>query len=371
LKVLHIINYLGRGGAEKLLVNILPVYKSLGHEVAVLQLSDAQAEPSYLKALTDQGIECLSLGTGSVYSPKHIASLIRFLRNRRFDVVHAHLFPSLYWTAIASKFIGYKPALVFTEHNTQNKRARRAYLRPIEKWMYSHFNRIVAITPKVKSFLEGRVCPVEQITVIRNGVDIDSFQNAETYPKSFWTKEFDLPPNAITLMMTARIQYPKDHRTLIDALKFLPSHFYLFIAGDGPDRAATERYADENHLHNNVFFLGFRNDIPRLMKSVDINILSSAYEGMSGVALEALAAGKPFLGSDVPGINDVVPTAEMLFPAGEAKVLSEKIALVSALNEAQHSALIATGLAHASRNSLMQMARNHVDLYTELLSYKR
>ena len=368
LKVLHVINYLGRGGAEKLLVNILPVYKKLGLEITVLQLSEHQAEPSHVKALTDQGVECFSLSNASVYSPKHVADLVRFLKNRKFDIIHAHLFPSLYWTALASKFIADNPVLVYTEHSTQNKRAGKAYLRPIEKWIYGHYDQVVAISSKVRAFLDGRVCRSEQVQIIHNGVDTDAFYKAEKYPESFWEEEYNLPPNAFKLMMTARIQYPKDHKTLIEALSYLPANFCLFIAGDGPDKQAVEEYAHQKGTSDRVFFLGFRSDVPRLMKSVDLNILSSAYEGMSGVTLEGLAAERPFLGSDVPGINDVVPSSAMVFPAGDARILSEKVQQIAEMSPLELSALVKMGVDHASRNSLLQMAKNHIELYKALLS---
>lgn len=368
MKVLHVINYLGRGGAEKLLVNILPVYKRLGLDIAVLQLSARQAEPSHVKALVDQGVECFSLSDASVYSPKHVVGLTRFLKKNKFDIIHAHLFPSLYWTALASKFITGNPVLVYTEHSTQNKRAGKEYLRPLEKRIYAQYDQVVAISSKVKAFLDGRVCRPEQVRIIHNGVDTDAFHKAERYPESFWQEEYNLPANAFKLMMTARIQYPKDHKTVIEALSYLPAHFYLFIAGDGPDKQAIEAYAHEKGINNRVFFLGFRSDVPRLMKSVDLNILSSAYEGMSGVTLEGLAAGRPFLGSDVPGINDVVPSSDMVFPAGDAKTLSAKIQQIAKMDSSELTSLIKTGVDHASRNSLLQMAKNHIELYQALLS---
>lgn len=368
MRVLHVINYLGRGGAEKLLVNILPVYKKLGLEVTVMQLSDRQAEPSHLKSLTDQGIECLHLADLSVYSPVHIFKLAGFLRKRQFQMIHVHLFPSLYWTALAYWLLNYRPILVYTEHSTQNKRAGKTYLRLLEKWIYSHYTQVVAITTKVKSFLEGRVCYPGQITVIHNGVDLDAFQNAQGYSNSFWSTEFDLPSDAVKLLITARIQYPKDHKTLIEAMELLPPHFHLLIAGDGPDKRTIEALAKEKQVSNRVIFLGFRSDIPRLMKSVDINILSSAYEGMSGVTLEGLAAGRPFLGSDVPGINDVVPLPDMLFPVGDASALSRKILTISQMPPPELAALTNAGLAQASKNSLLQMAKNHIRMYEHLLS---
>ncbi|MCE7058627.1 glycosyltransferase [Dyadobacter sp. CY343] len=368
MKVLHLVSKLGKGGAEKLLVDILPVYKEMGIEVDLLLLSEIGSEPAFLTSLRQKGIKIYHLGSDSVYSPLYILRLRNFLSRHKYDIIHTHLFPALYWIALASRISAKKPVLVYTEHSTQNKRANKGYLRWIEKSMYSSLDKIVAVSNNVRDFLVGRVAPPEQVMVITNGVNIDSFSSAPIYDSSYWLKHFNLPEDSIKLMMTARINYPKDHATLVDALALLPENYYLLLVGDGPDRLVIEQLAVSHNLSQRVVFTGFRQDIPSLMKSVDINILSSAYEGMSGVALEGLASGKPFLGTNVPGINDVVPSSEMLFEYRNAKQLAEKILAIGSMDQAAYQRLIDTGVAHAAKNSLREMASKHLKLYSELLA---
>jgi glycosyltransferase involved in cell wall biosynthesis len=78
-------------------------------------------------------------------------------------------------------------------------------------------------------------------------------------------------------------------------------------------------------LEDRVFFLGLRDDVYFLMRSADLNILVSNFEGVSGVVLESLASGKPFCGSNVSGIKEFVPNNEFLFDSNDSKLISEKI----------------------------------------------
>jgi glycosyltransferase involved in cell wall biosynthesis len=368
LKVLHVINNLGKGGAERLLVDALPKYKEQGIEVSLLQLSSKGSEADYIKMLNDHGVICQDLKSTNLYSPATAILLYRFLSKYSCDVIHVHLFPALYWVAIVSKFLRKKPILVFTEHNTRNKRSDQALLKPIEKWVYAHYRTIIAISEKVKESLESRNISNGRIALINNGVDTDLFSNAVPYTDDFWCKTYHLPENAVKVMMTARFRFPKDHITLINALKLLPENCFLILTGDGGNRVKIEEYVASQSLSDRVIFLGFRTDIPRLMKSVHVNVLSSEYEGMSGVTLEAFAAGKHFLGSDVPGINDIVPDREMLFEYRNATQLADAIQRLISLNMESADRLIQLGYDQANRFSMQKMVKSYSDLYKSLLS---
>src|SRR5690606_28885802 len=120
-------------------------------------------------------------------------------------------------------------------------------------------------------------------------------------------------------------------------------------------------------LNNLVTFLGLRNDIYNLMNKVDLNILSTNHEGLSGVALEALASGKPFIGSDVIGINDVVPESAFLFPKQNPERLAEKIVEVTT-NEFLQGELIKKALSHVKGFDTPIMVEKYLTLYRTAIS---
>src|SRR5690606_37044183 len=90
-------------------------------------------------------------------------------------------------------------------------------------------------------------------------------------------------------------------------------NYVLLLVGDGMLRKSSEELANKIGVKNRVLFLGIRKDVPRLLKSVDLVVLSSHFEGLSLSSVEGLASGTPFLASDVPGLTEVVENAGVLF----------------------------------------------------------
>ena len=131
--------------------------------------------------------------------------------------------------------------------------------------------------------------------------------------------------------MISAFRPQKDHPTLIRALSMLPEEYRLFLAG-GSETDEDRKYLNdcrqlvsELGLDDRVCFLGVRSDVPQLLAASDVVVLSTAYEGMSLSLLEAMAAGRPLIASDVPGVHDLVSSAGLLFPFGDDQRLAELI----------------------------------------------
>lgn len=153
MKILHIINNLGSGGAEKLIEQTLPIMnKEENIEVELLLLT--KENNVFEKKIKDAGIKINIIGTKNIYNPLNIMSIRRFIKNNDFDIVHAHLFPVIYWTSLAAKSLFNKKFILFlTEHNTHNKRRNHFFFRPIEKFIYDEFDKIISISQKTESNL--------------------------------------------------------------------------------------------------------------------------------------------------------------------------------------------------------------------------
>jgi glycosyltransferase involved in cell wall biosynthesis len=366
MKILHVINTLGKGGAEKLLVQTLPRYKQAGLDVELLQITAQHSVPEYLETLKQQGVVIHTLGNKSVYSLANIGLLKNFFSNRLYDLVHVHIFPAMYWVpiAIGSGRKGMK--LVFTEHNTQNRRWDKWYFKAIDKFIYQKYKAIVAITNDVKTNLAKWQPGVkDRIVTIFNGIDIATLNEVKAANRQTTLQNLNIPYNAVLLLMTARFDRQKNHRTIIECMEQLPPEYYLLLAGDGPERANMEALAAADGVVDRVKFLGFRADVLSLMKMVDINILSSNYEGLSGVTLEALCSGKPFLGSDVTGIQNVVPDKRFLFENNNVAALASAVQHISN-DAALASAMVATSQNYVTAYDINKMVSEHIELYNAL-----
>lgn len=358
MKLLHIINNLSAGGAEKLILETLPLCREKGVDVHLLLLNNRK--PAFYDELVKTNCCPVHvLGSSSVYNPLLIFKIIPFLR--KFSLVHVHLFPALYWTALA-KMISFSGAkLVFTEHSTTNRRRKKPFFKLIDKLIYRQYARIVTISPDADAALREYLGDSGNISLIPNGISLEKISRAEPYPKT----EFFSDENARIIIQVSRFYEPKNQATLIRAMALLPDYVKLMLVGDGDLLPKCRELVKDLKLENRVLFTGVRMDVPRLLKTADIVALSSNYEGLSLACLEGMASGRPFIASDVPGITDTVKGAGILFPAGDAKALSREIMKLLS-DETHYRETVAACLERAAQYDISVMTERYMALWRDL-----
>ena len=315
MKILQVITSLQTGGAEKLIVDVVPKYKHLGLDVDVL-LFDGKDTP-FKRQLENAGIKVFSLGYGgSVYNPLYILKLMPYLR--KYDIVHTHNTAPQLFAALGSVLCSV--VLCTTEHTTSNRRRDWKWYRPIDKWMYSRYKKVICISDSTEENLRKSIdCNSDKICTIYNGIDFESYDKASPIAKDSITPYV----NRKVIAMVAGFRYQKDQETLIRAMSYVPKDVELWLIGDGERRTIIEQCVKEKGLENRVRLLGIRNDIPSILKTVDIVVQSSHWEGFGLAAVEGMAAGKPVVASNVAGLSQVVSNAGVLFPLGDDKALAD------------------------------------------------
>ena len=326
MNILHVINNLGSGGAEKLLADILPLMKQRGNEVSVLILNDNGNVKKFEKLLKQGGVRIINLGA-NFYNPFHIFRINTILRRNNFDVVHAHLFPSQYWLAFAKCFVRKNIKFIKTEHSIHNERKNYKILQPLENFVYSKYDWVIGIAEEVTKNISQWV-NVRKVTTIGNGVNLKQIRQEQRNVNLEDYKFLDL--QKFNILMTARFDgIYKNQQLLIETMVKLPYNYVLYFAGEGPTKNEMEGFAKSRNLSDRIYFLGLREDVYTLMNLVDLNVLSSRKEGVSGVTLENLASGKPFLGSNVEGIKELVPNDDFLYEEGNSQDLQKKIIAIA------------------------------------------
>lgn len=357
MKLLHIINSLNTGGAEKLIRDTLPLYAEKGMEIDLLVLMNTDG-PFLSELKNEDCCKIIALEYKNVYNPLMIFKIRKIIRN--YDIIHVHLFPALYWVAIAS-ILNYKQKFVFTEHNTSNRRRNNLILKIFDSIIYKHYDRIVAISDQVKNELLNHVkIYTSKIIKIENGINFKKIQSINSYKKNdiFHTKKK-------YLIQVSSFTKQKDQLTLIKALHYLPDEYVLLLVGKGETKNIINQETKELKLQHRVKFLGIRKDVIELMKTSDIIILSSHYEGLSIAALEAMSSGRPFIASDVPGLHELVKDAGILFPHGDAKQLAEEILSLMA-NPEYYREIGEKCQTRAKEYDINIMIDKHMELYKEL-----
>lgn len=358
MKILHIINNLGMGGAEKLVHDMSVIQKAQGDDVKVLVLNSSNEY--WQTEIERKGIEviCLTNKIG-IYNPLISLLLIPYLRG--LDIVHVHLFPAQYWVALAKFLSLNKIKLVTTEHNTNNRRRKYAFLKFVDRLIYRLYSIVVACSePVLKSFVD--YCNVTESTFISNGVDVNCFFEAQPYTKK---ELLDCDENMFCVVMVSRFIYPKSQKLLIESLKYLNNNVKMVFVGDGVERGNCIEYAKSIGKYEQTSFLGVRHDIPRILKTCDVVALITEFEGLSLSSLEGLSTGKPFIGSDAPGLNDVIRDAGMLVQ-NDAKEIAK--AIKSLEDKTLYNEVSTKCLARSREYDLSIMVDKYYEVYKNSLN---
>jgi len=337
MKILHIINDLRSGGAEKLIEISLPLYNDeIDISVELLILSDKRKE--YYQNLINNNIKIHISPINSMRNPLNVIYINKVIEKGGFDVVHAHLFPSFYWVSIATILKHHsKIKFVMTEHSTNNKRRENKYLRVLEKFIYGRYDIIHSISEDTQinliEWLKPQTRVLDRFKIIENGIEVNKFKNANPLDRRLIHSGLKFDEKEKIICMTGSFTKQKDQMTIIKAMLQLPRYYHLLLIGEGPLKAEYIIAVKALNLDNRVHFLGFRNDVQNILKSIDLFILSSYWEGFGLAAVEGMASGKPVLASNVSGLKNVINDQELLFEPGNVDELVGKI--MNLLNDAQ------------------------------------
>ncbi len=294
MRVVQIINAFGHtsGGAERLAQDLHVDLMAAGIDAHLIGLM--HCDTSGLRNAT-------SLGLSSPYKPSAIVALRKYLASLapKPDIVHAHLFPT---SACVSglKRIGVIPCpVVFTEHNTSNRRREKAIFKPLDGAIYSAFEMIYCISAGTKTALVKAYPQLANKTeVIENGATL-RFEHFSPRRLS----------SQVKIVSVGRLSKQKNYAASLRAFSMLDADVEYTILGEGDDRADLEELAGSLGISDKVSFAGHKPDIMPFLQDADIFLIPSLWEGFGLAAVEGMNAGLPLVASDVPGLREVVGTA--------------------------------------------------------------
>jgi glycosyltransferase involved in cell wall biosynthesis len=358
VRVLHLIDSLIQAGAEALVKDMVPRMRTRGVDVCVAVLKELDSP--FDRELREEGIPFLPTAVGGFYSPRHLLTLRRHIPD--FDVVHVYLFPAQLFAPIATILAGSKVPLVLSE-GTPHHRRRRKWLHPLERWMYSRYTAVACASHAIATSLSEWIPGIDsKITVIENGIDVQKFQHAKPVPRA----SVGISNGNCVLLYVASLQPRKDHINLLRAMAHI-SDADLVLVGDGELRAQLERLAEALGIARRVHFLGRRKDVAELLKMADIYVHPPAFEGFGIAAAEAMAAGKPIVATNVPGLAQVLGDAAVLVPPSDPAALAAQIAALVKSREDQER-LANAAAQRAPIFSIESTVSSYIDLYRSLVN---
>jgi len=313
-RVVHVIHRLGTGGMENGLVNLINRTPEDRFTHAIVCLTDAE---QFKHRITRPDVPIVQLGHPGGHSFRLYGRLWHALRRLRPSVVHTRNLAALEGQIPASLLPGVARVHgehgrdVFDLHGTNRKyNLLRRSVRPL-------VHRYIAVSRDLQRWLiEGLGVPASRVVQIYNGVDNLGFGTApgardaarrDALPAGF------APADALIIGTVGRLAEVKDQGTLIQAFATLCARMHghshrlrLVIVGDGPSRARLEQAVACSGVDQQVWLAGERSDVPGLLRSMDLFVLSSLGEGISNTLLEAMASELPVVATRVGGNPELI-----------------------------------------------------------------
>jgi sugar transferase (PEP-CTERM/EpsH1 system associated) len=376
--IAHIIYSLGTGGLENGLVNIINRSPPSRYRHAIICLTVAE---QFADRLSAQGVEIIELHKKPGHDLAMYWRLWRQLRRLRPAIVHTRNLAALETQVLGLLMPGCKR--VHGEHgrdvhdldgsNRKYNWLRRA-LNPL-------IHRFVAVSQDLSRWLVETVhIPERKVVQIYNGVDTGRFVHDAAEP-------FGMPPGIpegflkggdnLVLGTVGRLTAVKDQQLLLLALQRLvtaqpelKARLRLVIVGDGPEHTALSEQIDHLSLTGRVWLPGDREDIPELLRIMDIFVLPSLGEGISNTVLEAMATDLPVIATAVGGNPELVQEGStgLLFPVGDADALSRAILKLIDNPSLRHDMGRAAGAFIRQNFDWQRTVDSYLSLYDELLT---
>lgn len=365
-KILQIIDGLNIGGAEILLVDLVTGIQQAGLDVLV-----GYSTPGVLKdRLEEAGVPCIRLPRYGRVDPFLFLNMCRLILLEKPDVVHTHLFKSDLHGRLAAA-VCRVPVIVSTLHNT-DVWAKKPLLGRIYGATAAFANQLIAVTEEVRNYqIEHTGISPRKIVVIKNGIRVEKFQ-PNPNRKQALRDELRISTGIPLVGIIGRLQPQKDHGCFLRSAALIwqamPQARFVVI-GEGPLREDLQAQAAQLGLEDAVVFCGLRQDIPEVLASLNILVISSLWEGLPVTLLEAMAAGIPVVATQVGGIPEVVQseTSALLVPPGSPEALAE--ACLRILRDRKFAARLAQNALDVVRSqySVDAMIAKTLMLYKEFL----
>lgn len=356
---MHIVNIISRkkGGGAELLVSEL-------HKIYLTQGLDSHAV--YFVGETSDLQENEIVFNAKLRSPLNIMRIRKFLKSlskgtTKEIVVNVHLTWPFLYTVIAS--LGLPDVkLVYTEHNTINKRRKIPLFNILERLLYSRFRSIICISDGVHDSLAQWLGPklAKRMITIPNGARILTF--VERIPVK------NRLPNLISV---GSLSHRKNFITAISAVSKLRNKINSYIIiGEGPERSQLEKLIIDEGLADKVKLIGWSDDIEKELHLADIQLIPSLWEGFGLVAVEGMSTGLPVVASNVPGLREVLggdnPAVQLVNEVDSIDSWVESITdMIEKVTSTDLNMLSQSSRLQAEKFTLDKMAAKYLSVYRQ------
>jgi glycosyltransferase involved in cell wall biosynthesis len=366
MKMMHLISSKGFFGAENVVVNLAKAQKNQGFDVWIGAFNDKR-DPhlEIIEMAKKNNIQTVTFDCAGRFDLKTIGAIRKFITKNNMELVHAHGYKSNLYALAAG--INTKLKKITTCHNWLAENTKMRIYEQIDKLFLKSFDKIVAVSEQIKTQVLKAGVDIKKVALINNGIDLASFK----LPLALKRTDFNIGNDEKIAGTVGRLTKEKGHCYLLaaaaDALRVVPE-LKILIVGEGPLKKTLQAQARDLKIEDKVIFTGIRDDIPQLLKLMDVFVLPSLIEGMPLALLEAMAAKVPVVTTDVGAVSSIVKdeVSGLLIPPRDSKAMSEAMTRLL-LNKNKAVELADKGYEIVKRDfSVQKMASDYKQLYESI-----
>jgi glycosyltransferase involved in cell wall biosynthesis len=341
MKILELRQSLRHGNLERLIVGTAAELRPRGFEVDILLLynrnrahpldQDESQLPEIHPLIADakrEGVTAWQEIDPSPLSPQLLLAILRQMRRRKYDLLHSHDVKTDVLGLLAGRLAGVP--VVATAHGYPSTFRRSGVYRRLDLLALRLCRHIICVSEGFQQELLAAGLEPRRLSVIRNGIAVADMVQKASAGRQTLRHDLGLEPDDVIVMAMGRLSPEKGHIYLLQAARLLVQQgvkVRVVIVGEGPLKEELAGEAKRLGIEKHVFLLGFRADIPALIAQCDLSVLPSLSEPLGNVILEAMALGKPVIGTTAGGIAEMIVNAEtgLLVPPADAEALEAAV----------------------------------------------
>lgn len=333
INILYIIDKLDYGGAQEFLLNLIP---NLDRERYVPHVCSLHKSLVKFEEFYQLGVAIYNLDV-SKGNPLSIVKIFRLIKRHKINIVHTFLFASNTYGRIGA-ILARTPAIISHEVANDQEWENPVHLL-VDRILARSTDFVIANAEAVKNFyVQEAKIPQHKTIKINTSIQSESYEKQVNIAVE--RKKLGLLPDKPVVGFVGRLRAQKRPHDFIQAaqivLQSLPE-IQFAIVGDGELRQMLEKEVARDNLAKNVYFLGYRRDLPTLMKCLDVLVNTSSWEGLPMTIMEAMLAKKPVVATNVDGNAEIVTDGctGLLTPFGNTEEIAK--AIVTLLRDPQKS----------------------------------
>jgi glycosyltransferase involved in cell wall biosynthesis len=248
------------------------------------------------------------------FQPAVVFQLARIIKEQGIDIVHCQRHKPTVYGTLAAYMTGKNLKVI--SHVRGLNRTRRFRRKLVNMALFRRISRIIAVSNAVRDDIL-RTNPMsfpDKVVTIYNGIGVEPYTDCSLTREQARIR-LGLPgKDAFVYGTVGRLVETKGQRILLEAFAKVYEKYpesWLVIAGKGRLESELRSLAAELNIHKRVLFLGYRTDIPEILKAYDVFVFPSIAEGLPGALLEAMATGIPVIASRVGGVPEILNNPEL------------------------------------------------------------